>query len=219
MRLRPFVTALALAGLAAAGAAAPPARADGDPASDVLVSASVFTPYAPPVSRAALERLIAAIDAAGRAGYAVKVAIIATAQDMGTVSSLYGRPAQYAHFLSGEDAFAVSAPILVVMRRGVGLAARGRPLSTRAIGALGAGPGSDGLAALATRAVLRLSAAHGHPVPRRFLAGGKPDAGGGGTGPLVGAIGLAGLAALGSAGGLLLRARRHQGSAGRFAGR
>ena len=104
------------------------AAADGDPASDVLIASSVFMPYPPPPA-AAVRPLATAINAVELKGDRVKVAVIATAQDLGSVPSLYGHPQDYAKFLSLELAFIYKGPLLVVMPGGFGFVDKSRPVS------------------------------------------------------------------------------------------
>jgi hypothetical protein len=139
------------------------ALADGDPASDVLPGQDVFLPYSP-ISKNAESRLYAVTDAARRAGYPLRIALIGAASDLGVVPALFGQPERYARFLSAELAGVVNGPVLVVMPDGLGLAARGRPLGISALAGLPIGPGADGLAAAAVLAAGRLAAAAGHPL-------------------------------------------------------
>jgi hypothetical protein len=120
--LLPLVAALALTGAAAA---------DGDPASDVLVAGSVFTPYPPPPP-AAIRALDAAVDAVDLKGDRVKVAVIATASDLGSVPGLYNHPQEYAKFLSLELSFIYNGPLLVVMPGGFGFVDKTLPVSEAA---------------------------------------------------------------------------------------
>ncbi len=99
--MRHLAVAAALAALAAAGTA----TADGDPASDFLIQQDVFLPYPPP-SPAAEHALDAAVRSVSAKGDRVKVAVIASRQDLGAVPSLFGHPQQYASFLAAEIAFA-----------------------------------------------------------------------------------------------------------------
>ena len=119
------VAAAVLLGL---GAAVVPgsARADGDPASDVLLGQDVFLPYSP-VAPAVQQHLYAVTAAARRAGYPLKVALISATTDLGVVPSLFGKPSSYAQFLSAELAGVVPGPVLVVMPSGFGLAVQGKP--------------------------------------------------------------------------------------------
>ncbi|HWK17287.1 MAG TPA: hypothetical protein VNR66_07520 [Solirubrobacteraceae bacterium] len=166
-RTRVAVAAVAAVVLAlGAGAAVLPAsaRADGDPASDVLLGQDVFLPYSP-VSAAVQQRLYAVTAAGRRAGYPLKVALISATTDLGVVPSLFGKPSSYAQFLSAELAGVVPGPVLVVMPAGFGLAVQGKPRATTALAGLPIGAGPDGLGTAAVTATERLAAAAGHPLP------------------------------------------------------
>lgn len=105
-----IVAALVLAGTAAA---------DGDPASDYLLGQNTYlpTPPPPPSAAAALNQAVAEVWASGDQ---IKVAVIATPQDLGSVTSLFGEPTQYAKFLAIEIGFLYTGPVLVVMPAGFG---------------------------------------------------------------------------------------------------
>jgi hypothetical protein len=141
-----------------------PARADGDPASDVLATQALFLPQdagATPTQRAQLSALLAA---AGRRGYPIRVALVASRSDLGSVTALWRQPETYARFLGQELAFVHKGPLLVVMPNGFGLTRLGRPLPGQAaLTRLGA-PGA-GLAGAAVTAVRQLAAAAGRPLP------------------------------------------------------
>ncbi len=148
------------------------ARADGDPASDVLLSQDVFVPYSG-ISATLERRLFALCGAAGRAGYPVKIALIASKSDLGVVPALFNRPQAYARFLSAELGGVVRGPVLVVMPAGIGLATQGHAATasatttatTTALSAVRIAPGgSDALATAAIDVLPRLAAAAGHPV-------------------------------------------------------
>ncbi|HSO99742.1 MAG TPA: hypothetical protein VLP43_12380 [Solirubrobacteraceae bacterium] len=152
--------------LLALGAVSLPARAlaDGDPASDVLLGQAVFLPYSP-VSRGLQGRLYALTAAAAARGYPIHLALIGAPTDLGVVPALFGKPQDYARFLSSELTGPVRGPVLVVMPHGFGLARAGRGLSRTRLVGLTIGPSSDGLAAAAVAAIPRLAAAAGHPLP------------------------------------------------------
>jgi hypothetical protein len=156
--------ALLLAVAAALAVTAGTARADGDPASDVLAFQDVYLPFQAP-SQAAKGRLADAIAASNRAGRPIKVAVIATAQDLGSIPSLFGKPAQYAHFLGLELPFYPSR-LLIVMPAGFGVWEHGRSIAPaeRALQGLAAGSDSESLTDAATTAVQRLRAVP-EPVP------------------------------------------------------
>jgi hypothetical protein len=111
--------------LAAAAAGAGTARADGDPASDVLVLYNVFVPYEAP-SKTAVAVLSKQVQAAYAAGYRVKVAVVATSIDLGAISSLFGKPTEYAKFLGQELSSFYIGPLLIVMPGGYGIYDGGR---------------------------------------------------------------------------------------------
>ena len=107
------------------------ARADGDPASDVLLSQDVFVPYSG-MSATVERRLFALCAAAAQAGYPLKIALIASKSDLGVVPALFNRPQAYARFLSAELGSVVREPVLVVMPAGLGLATQGRAMHAAA---------------------------------------------------------------------------------------
>ena len=141
-----------------------PARADGDPASDVLLAQDVFYPYQPKVSPAletALEKTLHAFARAG--GLHLKVAIIGTAEELGLVPKLFGHPQAYAQFLDREISFNQPQPLLVVMPAGFGVMPAG------AANALTGVPiyeqqRSNGLTHSAILAVVALARYRGHPI-------------------------------------------------------
>ena len=96
------------------------ARADGDPASDVLYLQDVYLPYNQP-SPAAAADLKAAVADATAAGYRTKVAVIASFEDLGLVSSLFGKPQTYASFLGAEIRSFYTGHLIVVMPQGYGV--------------------------------------------------------------------------------------------------
>ena len=153
-RLLPVVLAVAVL----AGLAGEAARADADPASDVLYFQDVFLPYARP-SPDVGTKLTAAVAAANRAGFRIKVAVIAAEQDLGGVSSLFGRPDVYAHFLGVELKSFYTQRLLVVMPAGFGIYDNGKPTDaekTALASIMIASPDPDGLTNSATAAVGKL---------------------------------------------------------------
>ena len=101
MRAR-LVWSLAAVLVAVSAATAPAARADGDPASDILISRDVFFPYAPPTSNGVAQALLELTRRTRRAGWPIKVAIIATPQDLGSAGSLYASPQPYTNALTRD---------------------------------------------------------------------------------------------------------------------
>ena len=69
--------------------------------------------------------------AAKRAGFPIKVALIASPVDLGVIPDLFGKPQQYADFLDQEISFQGKQPLLVVMAAGYGVAGSDRPGEAR----------------------------------------------------------------------------------------
>ncbi len=117
MRLRVLVVA-ALVALVAV----PAALADGDPASDFLLSqASFLSPYDGKISTSQQKRIEAMLQSAKEQGFPLKLAVIATRYDLGAVPILYRKPQTYAKFLAQEDYYFWKDELLVVMPNGYGL--------------------------------------------------------------------------------------------------
>jgi len=138
------------------------ARADGDPASDVLFGANIFLSYPPPSreASAALTRIVAAVYARHDR---IKVALIVSRSDLGAIPGLFGKPAQYAQFLGQELSSFYAGPLLVVMHAGFGVYDAGRSTAAeeRVLGAQKpAGETADDLATAATRSIGMLLAAN-----------------------------------------------------------
>jgi hypothetical protein len=217
MRLRWCARGLGILLVAAAtgaGSATPAALADGDPASDVLLFQPAFFPYAGP-STTAKGELLGAVAAAKRAGFTVRVAVIASKQDLGADPELFGQPRLYARFLDAELRSArYLGALVVVMPRGFGAAAGGtlnkagtkftpRPAGPllRAVGRLRppAGADPDTLARAGVAAVRAAAAAAGHPIRGKIVsvappAAATPASGSGSSRTLAVGAGLAVLA-------------------------
>ena len=135
----------------------PSARADGDPASDVLPFDDVYLP-SEPVAPALAQQLRDVVSAANKRGFTIKVALIATATDLGAVPSLFGKPGQYAKFLGAELLVIYDERLLIVMPNGFGLYRGGEPTDAELASIVGVKivEGSDGLARAAIDAVKRL---------------------------------------------------------------
>ena len=163
--------------MAAALVTAPIALADGDPASDYLITQPVFLPFDAKVSAARAESLTGLLAAAREKGFPLKVAVIAGRFDLGSVPSLFGKPQQYASFLGQEDYYYFKDELLVVMPQGFGLYKRGGlpPGDRAAVAALPAPAGSSGdeLAAAAERAVRALASRRGLALPAAAAAPGS----------------------------------------------
>ena len=157
----------ALAGLAAlavcavAMLAAPAARGDGDPGSDVLVYQQLFVASdagMPVAQQLALGRVLRA--AAG-AGFPVRIAIVAKRDDLGAITELWRRPRAYAKFLGIELSTAYAQRLIVVMPNGFGFnwPRHATSAAYRQLAGIAIRPGGVGLAEAAQRAVQTLAGA------------------------------------------------------------
>jgi hypothetical protein len=172
-----------LAGLVHCGQA----RADADPASDVLLGENVFYPYNPPVSSSLQAALNAATSASHRAHFPIRVALIATPVDLGAIPTFFGKPKQYAAFLDQEITFADGkVPLLVVMPNGYGSA--GLSAAARSTLDTLAKPSADtgnALAQAAIAAVRKLAVADGHALSGTTTPSGTSGSGAGAAVPLL----------------------------------
>jgi hypothetical protein len=151
-----------LAALLLCLAMVPLAHADGDPASDYLIGQSTFIPPDANISNPDQAKLAAMLVDAKRKGYTLRVAVIASAYDLGSVTVLNHAPHLYAPFLSQELRFVYKGRVLVVMSNGLAIARDGKrdPAEQKVIANLVPPKPFQGpaVAALTQRAVRRLAA-------------------------------------------------------------
>jgi hypothetical protein len=162
----------------AVGIVTPVARADGDPASDYLVSQQVFLSYDAKIPPALQRKLVAAVASANKQGFPLRVALIWSSYDLGSLAGLFGQPRGYARFLDIEDSkcwwggscsggrFKTTTRLLVVMPNGLGFAQwKHNPApGYRALAGIKVVRTPAGLATAATEAVVKLAAASGVKV-------------------------------------------------------
>ena len=173
---RAFLVLAALAACALAGNA----RADGDPASDYLLGVQVFIPYDLKVPAARQQELTALVHAVNSSGYAIRVALIGNAYDLGAVPSLWQKPRQYAQFLGAELQFVYKQRLLVVMPNGFGFNWPKHPSTKeyRVLSTVPIGAGAVGMLDSTEQAVRKLAAASGvkiaaaRPTPATRSGGG-----------------------------------------------
>ena len=105
------------------GITLPPAAAlaDGDPASDVLITNTLYTPVAQKISAPVLQQLQSTIEQANKGGFEVRVALILDRTDLGAVPQLFGHPVQYVKLLSAELYYAWKGALVAVQPAGVGV--------------------------------------------------------------------------------------------------
>ena len=166
-----------------------PALADGDPASDYLLFASTFVPSDIGVPKAYADQLTATVREAKARGYTIRVALIGSRYDMGSVTVLWKRPKQYARFLGTELSVIYKNRLLIVMPNGLAVSRDGHPApGEQAVVDRLAAPGDDAtaLASTATRAVVKLAADAGVIVqPAPLAASGRKEPGSTATGDRI----------------------------------
>ena len=152
-----------LAAIAAAAGLSSSARADGDPGSDVLVFQNLFVGSDAGVSVAQQAQLGRLLTDAARAGFPIRVAIIADRFDLGAVTALWQKPQSYARFLGLELSLSYKQRLLVVMPDGLGFnwPGHGSAPAYRVLSKIPVGAGGSGLLKAAESGVRALAVASG----------------------------------------------------------
>jgi len=117
------------AALAAALLLPASARADGDPASDFLVTLDAFVPADGGIPAGDGQQLVQLLKDAKAKGFPVKVALIPKQDDLGAVTILWKQPQSYAKFLGQELFYVFKGKLLIVMPNGYGIYEHGRPIA------------------------------------------------------------------------------------------
>ncbi len=98
------------------------ARADGDPASDVLIGGRIFWPYTVKVPAESRKALESSVQSSWKKGFRMRVALINNEFDLGSAGLLSRHPPEYAQFLAQELAAVKGTDwLLVVMPNGYGI--------------------------------------------------------------------------------------------------
>lgn len=100
---------------------APGASADGDPASDVLLTQTMFMPADTNANSAQQAQLASLLHRARDAGFPIRVALIYSDYDLGSVTALWHKPQTYARFLGIELGKVYKGALLIVMPNGYGV--------------------------------------------------------------------------------------------------
>jgi hypothetical protein len=150
------------------------ALADGDPASDVLASQSLFLPADGGFRQSDAARLSGLLSAAQRAGVPIRVALISTPADLGSVGALWRKPQPYARFLGQELSQVFRGTVVVVMPNGVGTYVTTMPGDD--LGALNAPRASPIATAIGTVQTLANGAGHHLRLPAAAAQPGSASA-------------------------------------------
>ncbi|WP_028066861.1 hypothetical protein [Solirubrobacter soli] len=162
-----FTTRVALLAACALLCAPVAASAHGDAASHYLETTSLYAAFGNQPSEQTELELIGLLDAAKRAHYPLKVALIANETDVLDMPEMLGKPQAYAEYVVGAlkgVRVAVDAPVLVISPSGLGLAGPKPPGGLAGIAPAAGATGED-LAVAAKAAVRALATASGHPLP------------------------------------------------------
>jgi hypothetical protein len=172
---RALVVALLLVACVLAGTA----RADGDPASDYLYGLKVFLPFDVKVPKERQREFVSFVETANRSGYAIRVAVIGSSYDLGSVTSLWRQPRTYARFLGAELQFVYAKRVLIVMPNGFGIYWKGHAVDPEyaVLSKIPIEKGAAGLVDAAQTAVSRLAAASGVKLKRTTPAAVPHDGG------------------------------------------
>jgi hypothetical protein len=109
------------------------ALADGDPASDFLLTSNVFLGYKAAINAPGVGELQALTVEARRKKLPLKVVLITESRDLGSVPSLFGHAQSYADFLRTEIKFVFKGTLVVVMGGRPGGVAVSGPKATAAV--------------------------------------------------------------------------------------
>jgi hypothetical protein len=179
------------------------ARANGDPASDVLPFTTVYFSIKDPATSAAGRDLLKATHAAAKDKRPIRVALISQPSDLGLIQSLWQKPQPYAEFL-GKELFQFAhyrGTTLIAMPHGYGIygpqAAKGKPALAKL-----PKPSTSDLEQLgkdAAKATRRVAAANGYALP-------APSSGSGTSASVIIAAALGGAALI--AGAVFVALRR-----------
>jgi hypothetical protein len=142
------------------------ARADGDPASDVLVEQALFLPWDADLSSTQQATLQALLESSRRSADPLRVALIASSTDLGSVTPLWRKPQAYAEFLGDELSLTYRGPLLIVMPNGFGLEGFGAKMAAveAALTGIDAPAPGAGLGQVALTAVHRIAGVLGETL-------------------------------------------------------
>jgi cytochrome oxidase Cu insertion factor (SCO1/SenC/PrrC family) len=187
------------------------ALADGDPASDVLVTQSVFVPQDAGLTDAQRTQLLGLVSSSEHAHFPIRVAIIPSSLDLGAVTEFWTKPSAYARFLGIELSLLYKGPLLIVMPNGFGLNWPGHSTSSAEAALAKIKVESVGTGLLATTAAaIRAVAASGGAKLSPSSSGPAANASSTGDGSeVLTAVAIAAVLAIAAIGFALRRRRRH----------
>jgi hypothetical protein len=148
------------------------ALAHGDASAHYLETGSLYPAFGMRPSQADELKLMGLLDAAGKAGYPIKVSLVGDKSDVNDIPERLRKPQAYAVWVATElrkASVPMSAPVLIVSPYGLGIAgpdvARGDAQRLLAGLRVPAAAGGDQLAETALAAVRQIAELGGHPLP------------------------------------------------------
>ncbi len=151
------------------------AYADGDPASDYLLTYQVFYPYYAKTHKASLAQLKSTVADANKRHFTIRVAVITSPYDLGSLSALWRKPYAYSRFLALELSYAYKGRLLVVTPNGYGYVrktvlvkntptVKTAPTQLKLVRSIPIAKGTDGLLQTADKAVRLLAKNAGYSL-------------------------------------------------------
>jgi hypothetical protein len=112
------------------------------------------------------QQLAATVATAWKSGFKIKVAVIGSPYDLGSVTALWLKPRIYAHFLWQEIQFYFKGRLLVAMPNGFGIynGAKSVQGDEKVLAKIHHGDDPNSFVSSVTAAVRALAAAHGHTL-------------------------------------------------------
>jgi cytochrome oxidase Cu insertion factor (SCO1/SenC/PrrC family) len=155
---------------------APPAFADGDPASDVLIGHTSFVPADAHAGAREQARLDSLLSSANASGLPLRVAVIPSGYDLGSVTTVWRKPRVYADYLGFELSRSFHSLLVVVMPNGFGLHWPGHPTAAlyRRLSKVTISPGGGRLLPAAEDAVRLAMSSAGVTAASASSGGGVP---------------------------------------------
>src|SRR4051812_37279164 len=170
------------------------ALAHGDPASHYLETGSLYPSFEHQPSQNVELQLMGVLDAAKKAGFPLKVALVTGEGDVADNPEMLNKPQEYAEYVVGAlvgSRVPVDAPVVIVTPAGIGVAGPGADEMRGAV----TGTTGDALARAAMTVVRDIAARAGHPLPAHIppaqvavappKGGGLPDVDFGALTPLL----------------------------------
>ena len=151
------------------------ALAHGDPASHYLETGSLYPSFEHQPSQEVGLQLLGYLDAAKKAGFPIKVALVTGEGDVADNPEMLNKPQEYAEYVVTAlvgSRVPVDGPVVIVTPAGIGVAGPGaeemRGVTERSgdeAPGRGSGTTGDALAQAAMTAVRDIAAKAGHPLP------------------------------------------------------